>query len=469
MRERIETENVIFGIVVALAVCITFVMGWLVYSTPRTNPETTLRILSPSVPESLGIQRRLNTEFRKIHPEIDIEIISFPWQSLYRKLEFMIVAGIPPDLTGIEQPILPKFIYLGVVEPLDDWIRNDPGFDASTLFAKCMDEGSWDGIQYAIPNVVSPVCLWYNKTLFDREGLAYPNKEWTFVDLVENSRTLTKDLDGDGILDQYGFYTNNNHWNRYPCWVWMMGGEFMSPDQKKCLFDTPQTMHAIQWLANLALKERVMPSWTFLSTIGSPTLFLGGRLAMTTETRYFLQSFFLERYKEQIKPFDWDVCELPHDKGRATTFICGLNIIPKTISRERKKMAWEYMKFLSSETGQEVYGQMNTALPCRIESAEKLVRHPGKPPENDRAFIEAIPYARYFYWPFPSDEAFAAARSEFAGVWNGQLAVEDVCRKVSYDITKSVENFMLIHPEAHLPVKTKWIPFDERAVSPMEP
>ena len=70
VKTRIETENVIFGLLVTMAVTVTFAMGWVLYSTPTTPPETTLRILSASGEESVRVHKRLNEEFKKIHPEI---------------------------------------------------------------------------------------------------------------------------------------------------------------------------------------------------------------------------------------------------------------------------------------------------------------------------------------------------------------------------------------------------------------
>ncbi|NLJ75044.1 MAG: extracellular solute-binding protein [Firmicutes bacterium] len=50
----------------------------------------------------------------------------------------------------------------------------------------------------------------WNKSLFDREGLpdlneAYFNDEWTWELATEIAITATRDTDGDGIVDQYGF------------------------------------------------------------------------------------------------------------------------------------------------------------------------------------------------------------------------------------------------------------------------
>ena len=348
-----------------------------------------------------------------------IETIAFPWENIWQKLEFLMVANIPPDVAGMEQPKLPRFIHLGVVEPLDDWIKNDPDLDVNDLFIQCMNEGNWDGKQYALPTNFSPVCLWYNKTLFDREGVAYPTRDWTREDLVAAGKKLTKDFNGDGIPEQYGFYTNNNHWNRYPAWIWMTGGEFMSEDWRTSTFDSPQVIEGIRWLASLSLEEGIMPKMSFLSNMSSTNLFLSGQLAMMAETRYFNRNYYLERNADKIKDFTFDVSELPHDIKRASCFVAGEVIMPSILPPERKKMAWDFMKFQTSREGQEVFAAENGGLPARIDVAREVVTRPGRKIENERAFMDAIEYARYFYWPFPADEAFSEARSFLYGVWYG--------------------------------------------------
>ena len=462
MKPKFETEDILFGILVVLFVAITFVMGGILYGKTPHPADKTLKILIPADTQYVDQQKRYSAAYKKFHPEIEIQPIPFPWANIWQKLEFMIVANIPPDVTGIEQPNLPKFVYMNAVEPLDDWIKNDPEFDPNVLYKECMDEGNWDNIQWAIPDTFSPVLLWYNKNLFDEAGLSHPTRDWTQSDVLDAAKKLTRDLDGNNIPDIWGFFTNNNHWNRYPCWIWMTGGEFMSPDMLTSSFDSPKVVAGITWLRDLALKYRVMPSSTVLGTFTSGNLFISGKLAMTTETRYALPVFYQEKNRDKVRLFKWDVCELPHEDKRATTFVCGLNLIPRTVTPERKKMAWDYIKFISSVAGQEVIAGNNAGLPARREVAERAVVHPGTPPQNDHAFLEAVSYARYLYWPFPSDPAFAEARSDLQGVWNGDLDPLPVCQKITININKSVEDFLRLNPGRKLPVKTKWVPIEKK-------
>jgi len=465
MKEHLDTENVLFVIFVAVLLSITGAMGWVVYRIPPKDPAKTIKILIPADTQYVDRQARLTEAYRKLHPDADIEPIRFPWDNIWQKLEYMIVANIPPDISGMQQPNLPKFVSTGEVEPLDKWIESDPSFSMDAIYKEVLDEGNWDNKQWSLPESFSTTCLWYNKNLFDEAGLAYPTADWTQEDLVANAKKLTRDINGDGVPDYWGFFTDNNHWNRYPSFIWQRGGDFNTPDMTRSTFDSPITIEGMRWLANLSLKDRVMPTTTVMGTTNVANLFISGHLAMTIQTRYFLSSFFQGKNVSKVKSFDWDVCELPHEKFRATTLILDLDIIPSTVPPERKRMAWEYMKFLVSGTGQQIIADDNTALPVIKELAEKTVVHPGRQPAHDHAFLDCVSYARYFYHPFPADEAFMDGRSDLQGVWNGDLDVAEVCQKITLSMNKAVDDYLRANPDAHLPVKTKWVPPSQRSAN----
>jgi multiple sugar transport system substrate-binding protein len=462
LKQKFEVENVLFGILIVAFVSVTLAMGLITFSQKPHPADKTLKILGPSDPSYQKLQDNLTKRYEEIHPDIKVKYIAFPWQNIWRKLEFLIVANIPPDVSNIEQPYLPLFVHMGRIEPLDEWMAGDSEFDPTTLFPKCMDEANWDNKQYALPTHFSPVGLLYNKTLFDKYGVAYPNRDWTRDDLLAAAKKLTNDLDGDGIVDQYGFFTNNNHWNRYPAWIWMTGGDFLTPDWKKSTFDNPKVVAGIRWLANLALKEGVAPKPSYLSNISSTNLILGGKLAMAAETRYFMANFYLPKNKDKIKDYTFDVSELPHGETRASCFVVNQIMIPSTVAPERKKMSWDYLKFVVSADGQKVIAGEDQGLGARIATAEEMVTRPGRMLEHDRAFLDSAAYARYCYWPFPADEQFTTARSDLMGVWNGQLDAEQVCRKAAFRITKAIADYETLHPDDHVPVKTQFVPPGER-------
>lgn len=75
---------------------------------------------------------------------------------------------------------------------------------------------TYDDKYYAVPKDVDTIALWYNKTMFDEAGLAYPTADWTWDDVSEAAKKLTKD---DG--SQYGLAVRNDN-NRLDITIWYM-------------------------------------------------------------------------------------------------------------------------------------------------------------------------------------------------------------------------------------------------------
>lgn len=57
-----------------------------------------------------------------------------------------------------------------------------------------------------IPFLIESLVVLYNKSLFDEAGIVPPTieKPWTWDDLRKAAITLTKDTDGNNVIDQYG-------------------------------------------------------------------------------------------------------------------------------------------------------------------------------------------------------------------------------------------------------------------------
>lgn len=99
-------------------------------------------------------------------------------------------------------------------QPIDEWLDYN-AFDKASLDAFLYNGSHWVFTNYAI---TSPYLLIYNKTIFEEEGLDTPTDlfnagEWTYAKFLEYCEYFTRDLDGDGALDQWGIgprYKNQN-------------------------------------------------------------------------------------------------------------------------------------------------------------------------------------------------------------------------------------------------------------------
>ncbi len=99
-------------------------------------------------------------------------------------------------------------------QPIDEWLDYN-AFDKASLDAFMYNGGHWAFTNYAI---TQPYLLIYNKTIFEEEGMDTPTDlfnagEWTYAKFLEYCEYFTRDLDGDGALDQWGIgprYKNQN-------------------------------------------------------------------------------------------------------------------------------------------------------------------------------------------------------------------------------------------------------------------
>jgi hypothetical protein len=109
---------------------------------------------------------------------------------------------------------LPNNIKNNIIIPLDEYIDYEkPILKANTY----MYSGSlWKGKHYGITNQYQNAnpFLMYNKSILDWEGqpdildLVEAN-QWNWSTFLEVARNCTRDLNGDGIIDQYGLVTYN--------------------------------------------------------------------------------------------------------------------------------------------------------------------------------------------------------------------------------------------------------------------
>ena len=102
----------------------------------------------------------------------------------------------------------PLFAKQSWVQPLDDLID----MNSEELGKNVMENMfSYNGKIYLAAGIksISPYVLYYNKTLFENEGLPDPIKyynegNWNWETFMKVCARFTGDTDGDGVIDRWG-------------------------------------------------------------------------------------------------------------------------------------------------------------------------------------------------------------------------------------------------------------------------
>jgi ABC-type glycerol-3-phosphate transport system substrate-binding protein len=137
-----------------------------------------------------------------------IEFIYSPYAEKQGKLSALMAAGTPPDLY---QPIdgYPQFAINGYAQPIDDIINlKDPVWkDVKDAY----DATEWKGKHnFVVVNKGAESVCWYNKSLFENNGLETPYElykkgNWNWNTFRDAAIKLTQDTDGDKVIDQWGY------------------------------------------------------------------------------------------------------------------------------------------------------------------------------------------------------------------------------------------------------------------------
>jgi multiple sugar transport system substrate-binding protein len=388
-------------------------------SKPKTKPGVIeLKMTLWDKQEDLEFYARALKEFYKEHPNIHVTIESTPWVRMFDKLLVSTAGGRSPDVSRISSTWFTPCAAKNLVECLDPYIKNDPEFDISDFYKPAVEGwGKYKGKIYAIPGDVDIYAMYYNKTMFDKYGVPYPDETWDWEKYLWAAKKLSKDFDGDGKLEQWGCVPDQ--WQDY---VWQNGGNILNKDNTRCILDQPAAYDAIQWMADLRTKEHVAPSATDAADIGTQKMFTNGQIGMFVSGSWAAAIVF----KKEITTFEYDVAPLPKGKQRAS-FIGGaaFGILKGS---KHKKEAWELVKFMTSPSMQRHFAEEKQIIPSRKSVAESgaylLMKDP---PKNKQAFIDTINFGYTLPKVECSREMNEIIASEITLAVLGRKSAKDAC------------------------------------------
>ncbi|HUM70697.1 MAG TPA: sugar ABC transporter substrate-binding protein [Chloroflexota bacterium] len=325
-----------------------FILVLLFAACSRQSDGRSVTFLVFGDPEEYAAYEQLVAAFEAEHPEIDIQLGHVPSQGEYRqRLATDFSGGQPPNVMLINYRRFASFASQGGLELLEPYLDKSQIIHASDFYEQTIAAFEWDGQLWCIPQNISSLVVYYNKDLFDAAGVPYPSPGWTRDDFLAAARALTKDVDGDGVIDQYGASIDPNIFRLAP-FVWQNGGDIVDNrvQPTRLTLDSPEALAAFQWLVDLRLKEGVTPDAVAESAEASETRFLNGRLAMIFDSRRATPIF------RTITGFTWDIAPLPHDEQESgilhSDAYCMANLT------KDKDAAWMFIEYANSVSGQTI-------------------------------------------------------------------------------------------------------------------
>jgi len=259
-----------------------------------------------------------------------------------------------------------------------------------TLDPVGMDAFKIDGVQRGLPISGGPLVIYLNKKCFRRVAdvtvnqMALPEPDWTMAEFQETAEYLTRDFDGDGHLDQFGFYLPRLIY--FLPFIWSNGATLTDPTCSRWTFRGEAAERAMTLYQQLALTKRTTPRDYEVAQLFQDTAFLTGKIGMCVNGPWF-QPFLNETTLRD----DYVVLPIPRGPSGSITRVTWDGIvIPKSLTAERRDFASRFVQHLLSRRVQQRIARTGKAIPARRDAVIDFAATRNA----KRAFISAPKTAR---------------------------------------------------------------------------
>ncbi len=313
--------------------------------------KVTLRVGTGDSGEGLKPHQEIIARFEKENPDIQVQVESVAGGDYYAQLLAEIAAGRAPDIMQVGDDAVPMFVQKGAFVDLGPFIKGQYPLDSQVYLPGVFGPGAWQGKQYLLPKDFSPLAVYYNKKLFDRYNVPYPEDGWTWPDFLRTAQALTQDTNGDGRPDIWGVQLPGAWTTGFEYWVAAAGGELISEDGAhfQGYMDSAAAVTALRFYADLYGKYRVAPPPVDMNAFGGGNKeFADGKAAMLILGRWPESDL-----KKNPAAIDLGLAGMPAGPERANVlFWSGFGIYSGSRNQEA---AWRFLRFYAGEQGAEVW------------------------------------------------------------------------------------------------------------------
>jgi len=428
----------LFSRLPAHPIVLSFFAAAMILLIVSANAATTIRWLTLSDGAWPASVKKVIAAFEAENPDITVELDNYPFRQLFETIEVRMKAqDSDVDLISVDVPLVASYTVRGYLAPLDDYFTKQE--IEKTWVKPSWQAGMYKGSFMAAPQNSSSQFFYINRKIFQQSNVTPPkaiepgketnydqiasiakDERWTWDQVVDAAKKLTKDTKGDGKIDIWGFeFDQVSRLYQLQCLGESLGSSLVSPDGLKAegYLNSDQWIKAAQWYSDLFNKWKVSPK--NVSPAESPNLFASGKVAMFVGGEWNVPRF-------QEAGVDFAIAPFPYFKeGRPVTGTGSWHVgIAKGSSH--KAEAAKFVKFLTEqEQGSKIWFEAQGQLPATqelltaIENAEKYRSFP-----ND-AYLLGVYEARN--------------SAVFRPVTPGYLQLEDIFFSTFEDVRNGVD------------------------------
>jgi sn-glycerol 3-phosphate transport system substrate-binding protein len=260
------------------------------------------------------------------------EIMAKVWSAVYAEQTLPHVAQLGAA------PLLGE---TGAIVPITQYTDGPDGIDRSQIYDAFWAYNSAGGQVWSMPFNNSVPVIYYNRDLFVAAELDPDQPPTTWDEVIEYGQALTRDTDGNGEIDQWGFNSHGDtHWYLSTMFL-TNGAQIVNDDETEVLYNSPEAVEMLELWGDLVNVYRIMPPVQHEEARGD---FLAGKLGMLFRSCSGIPGAIEET------TFDLGVAMAPTVAGREPVLPIGGGsmVIFQNDDSAVLDAAWEFVKFMTS-------------------------------------------------------------------------------------------------------------------------
>jgi multiple sugar transport system substrate-binding protein len=303
--------------------------------------------------------KEMMAEFEKQNEDIKVNYEAVAYNDYFTKLQTLLASGKAPDTFELNYENFVNYASKGALLDLTEQIAKDKSFNPSVYDKTSYDVFNYKGKQYGLVESFSNVVLFYNKDLFDKAEVKYPDESWTWKEELEAAQKLT-----DESNKIWGSYSPIQFWEFYKT-IAQNGGSMFNKDMTEVTINSKENVETLQWMIDKINKHKVTPSDAQMGGQSDGDLFKAGKIAMLRTGIWMFSSF-------KDAPFNWDIALEPGNTKKAHHFFA--NAVAASAKTKNAEAAWKWMRFFTSS---------KEATTIRVNASWEL------PAISDRSILDA--------------------------------------------------------------------------------
>lgn len=407
---------------------------------PAAGEKISLRMWSHQNPSFVGANEELIKKYAEVKPNVEIKYENFPYEDFITNIQTSMAAKNEADIMEMFGSWVQSYAKGGTLATVPEDLMSLP--KARELFyAAPLDGYVWEGKLYGLPNEynLEVGAVLANKRMFEEAGLKYPPEWKTWDELVADAKKMTKVE--NGVMTVAGFHYVTGDGLGFLFWEGILerGAEYFAEDGIHLNLVTPQAEATVQWLTDMAQKDKVVDPFTFnpdSNWVGDA--FFQGLVAIG-----YIGPWIVPEGRRNFPDFKdpWDHVSCPH-YGSERKFAADSGW-GKVVSPNSKAIdaAWEFSKFCTEDKANARFWNVATGT---VPALKSVAEDPTLLNDIDwlGPSLKVLPYGRYvgnlqdrdYIW-------YNVVATHITECLQGQRSVKDTCQ--------------LMHDEANAQIDAK--------------